>query len=139
MTAEKTAPEQPEVHWDTVILNQSEPRRSHLTHALGSTLGLATAVGAISATVLALTLVVGGVGAALLHLVWGTADPARSEKVLADFLDVVPEAGTALLATWLLTAGAIGGLHLVSAATTSVSLPRSPARSWSRPPTSCGS
>jgi len=59
-------------------------------------------------------LVVGGVGAALLHLVWGTAEPARSEQVVADFLDVVPEAGTTLLVTLLLTCGAIGGLHLVT-------------------------
>ncbi|WP_172652402.1 hypothetical protein [Rhodococcus opacus] len=74
---------------------------------------MATAIGAISAAVIALMLVVGGVEAALLHLVWGPADPARSEKVVGDFLDVVPEAGTTLLVTLLLTGGAIGGLHLV--------------------------
>ncbi|MDH6292819.1 hypothetical protein [Rhodococcus opacus] len=71
MTAEMKTTEQPEVHWDTVVLHQSKPRRSHLLHGAGSTLGLVTAIGAISAAVLALTLVVGGVGSALLHLVWG--------------------------------------------------------------------
>ncbi|MDT2007026.1 hypothetical protein FXW78_25220 [Rhodococcus opacus] len=105
---------QPEVHWDTVVLHQYQPRSSHWVHAVGSTLGMVTAVGAIAAAVTALTLVVGGLGAALLHVVWGTADPARSEKVVGDFLDVVPEAGTTLLVALLLTGGAIGGLHLVN-------------------------
>ncbi|KAF0957796.1 hypothetical protein [Rhodococcus sp. T7] len=42
----------------------------------------------------------------------GTVDPARSEKVVEDFLGVVPVAGTTLLLTLLLTGGAIGGLHV---------------------------
>ncbi|MFD6062720.1 hypothetical protein [Rhodococcus wratislaviensis] len=113
MTAEKTT-EHLEVHWDTVVLHQSDPRRSHLLHGVGSALGVVTALGAISAAVIALMLVVGGVGAAMLHLVWGTVDPPRSEKVVGDFLDVVPESGTTLLVRLLLTGGAIGGLHLVN-------------------------
>ncbi|NDV10212.1 hypothetical protein GXW84_38295 [Rhodococcus sp. IEGM 248] len=114
MTAEKETTEQPEVHWGTVVLHQSEPRRSPLVHGVGSALGVVTAIGVISAMVTTLALVVGGVGAALLHFVWGTAEPPRSEKVVGDFLDVVPEAGTTLLMTLLLTGGAIGGLHLVN-------------------------
>ncbi|MGW4339709.1 hypothetical protein ACWEK5_44050 [Rhodococcus koreensis] len=114
MTTEKTTTERPEVHWGTVVLHQSELRRAHLAHAVGSTLGVATAVGVISTMVTTLALVVGGVAAALLRFVWGTADPPRSEKVVADFLDVLPEAGTTLLVTLLLTGGAIGGLHLLT-------------------------
>ncbi|MDF3312165.1 hypothetical protein P3H15_45170 [Rhodococcus sp. T2V] len=112
MTAAKDTIEQPEVNWGTVVLHQSEPSRAHLAHAVGSTLGVVTAIGAISAMVTTLALVVGGVGAALLHFVWGTVDPARSEQVVADFLDVLPEAGTTLLVTLLLAGGAIGGLQL---------------------------
>ncbi|WP_128644147.1 hypothetical protein [Rhodococcus opacus] len=113
MTVEKATTEQREVHWGTVVLHQSEPRRSPLVHGVGSALGVVTGVGAISAAVIALMLVVGGLGVAMLHLVWGTVDPARSEKVVGDFLDVAPEAGTTLLVTLLLTGGAIGGLHLL--------------------------
>ncbi|MFC9361989.1 hypothetical protein ACFTZB_36140 [Rhodococcus sp. NPDC057014] len=102
------------MHWDTVVLHESEPRRAHLAHAVGSALGVVTAIGTFSAMVTTLALVVGGVAAALLHVVWGTADPLRSEKVVADFLDVSPEAGTTLLVTLLLTGGAIGGLHLLT-------------------------
>ncbi|MGW5151597.1 hypothetical protein [Rhodococcus koreensis] len=72
---------------------------------------MVTDIGVISAMVTTLALV-GGVSAALLHFVWGTADPARSEQVVADFLDVLPKAGATLLVTLLLTGGAIGGLHL---------------------------
>ncbi|QSE88031.1 hypothetical protein JWS13_05060 (plasmid) [Rhodococcus pseudokoreensis] len=113
MTAEKVTPAPSEVHWDTVVLHQSEPRPSPLADGVGSALGVVAAVGAVSAAVTAVMLVAGGVGAAFLHLVWGTTDPARSDEVIEDFLAVLPEAATTLLVTWLLTGAAVGGLHLV--------------------------
>lgn len=75
--ARVVTPRAAEVHWDTVVLNRSEPRRSHLSGAAMSALGVITVVGTISAVVTTLAFVAGGAGPTLLHFFWGTVDPDR--------------------------------------------------------------
>ncbi|QHE73500.1 hypothetical protein [Rhodococcus sp. WAY2] len=114
MTATTRSNDPAEVHWDTVVLNQAERRRSRMVDSAGATLVPLIAVGTISAGITALSLLLGGAGTALLHVNWEVADPARAEEVVDDFLNVVPEAGTALLGTLLVTGAAIAGLHLLA-------------------------